>query len=74
MNSPRESSPALLAPSASSSVAYAPGRDMRLPAVDERLVAPEAHAEIVDGRVHRPMCANEPPRRATASPWTCSRA
>ena len=60
MNSPRSSSPALLAPGASSSVAYAPGRDTRLPAVDERLVAPEAHAEIVEGRVYRTMGANEP--------------
>jgi hypothetical protein len=41
-------------------VAYAPARDARLPAVDERLVAPEAHAEIVDGRVYRTMGANEP--------------
>jgi Putative restriction endonuclease len=41
-------------------VAYAPGRDARLPAVDERLVAPEAHAEIVEGRVYRTMGANEP--------------
>ncbi len=31
-----------------------------LPAVDDRLVAPESHAEIVDGRVYRTMGANPP--------------
>ncbi len=31
-----------------------------MPAVDERLVAPEAHAEIVDGIVYRTMGANPP--------------
>lgn len=62
MYSPRSSSHALLAPgSAASSVpAYAPSRSSRLPAVDERLVAPESHAEIVDGMVYETMGANPP--------------
>ncbi len=38
----------------------APAKGQRLPAVDERLVAPEAHAEILDGRVYRTMGANPP--------------
>jgi Putative restriction endonuclease len=52
----------VFAPGASTSSvpARAPGRDERLPAVDDRLVAPEAHAEIVDGRVYRTMGANPP--------------
>lgn len=49
-----------LAPGAPSSGAYAPGRNDRLPAVDDRLVAPESAAEIVDGRVIRTMGANLP--------------
>ena len=32
----------------------------RLPAVDDRLVAPESHAEILDGRVIRTMGSNQP--------------
>ena len=63
--SSRPSRPVLLAPGAlSSSVGvYAPGRHDRrpeLPAVDERLVAPEAHAEIVGGVVYQMMGANPP--------------
>ena len=56
------SSPTLLAPGAaqSSHSARAPGRNESLPAVDDRLVAPEAHAEIVDGIVYRTMGANPP--------------
>jgi hypothetical protein len=53
-------SPALLAPGASTTTAYAPGRHSRLPAVDERLVAPEAHAQVIDGVVIETMGANEP--------------
>ncbi|MFO0648129.1 MAG: Uma2 family endonuclease [Polyangiales bacterium] len=61
MNPPRSSTPpVMLAPGASSHGAYAPGKNQRLPAVDERLVAPESHAEIVDGRVYRTMGANPP--------------
>ncbi len=62
MNSPRASHPALVAPgsAASSLPGRAPGRDERLPAVDERLVAPEAHAQILDGRVIRMMGSNQP--------------
>ena len=50
----------LFAPGATTQAAYAPGRGQRLPAVDERLVAPESHAEIVDGVVHRTMGSNQP--------------
>jgi Putative restriction endonuclease len=55
----------LLAPGAATSSvpAYAPGRNARLPAVDERLVAPESHAEIVDGVVYETMGANPPHAR-----------
>ncbi|MFO0645054.1 MAG: Uma2 family endonuclease [Polyangiales bacterium] len=61
MNPPRTSpTPAVLAPGASTHGAYAPANNARLPAVDERLVAPEAHAEILDGRVYRTMGANPP--------------
>ena len=60
MEPPRPSSPALFAPGAPSHGAYAPGQGQRLPAVDDRLVAPESHAEIVDGRVYRTMGANPP--------------
>ncbi len=61
MTPPRGSTPpTLLAPGASSHGAWAPAKGQRLPAVDERLVAPEAHAEIVDGRVYRTMGANPP--------------
>ena len=51
---------ALSAPGTQTDRAYAPGRGDRRPAVDERLVAPEAHAEILDGRVYRTMGSNEP--------------
>ena len=49
MDPSRASQSALFAPGsvASSVAAYAPGRHERLPAVDERLVAPESHAEIL---------------------------
>ena len=58
---PRSSaSPALFAPGPSSPSAYAPGRDQPLPAVDDRLVAPEARAEIMDGVVVRAMPSNHP--------------
>ncbi len=50
----------ILAPGASSHGAYAPAKGQSLPHVDERLVAPEAHAEILDGRVYRTMGANPP--------------
>ena len=60
MNAPRSSVPSLLAPGASSTAAYAPGRHDRLPAVDERLVAPESRAEILDGRVIHTMGSNQP--------------
>lgn len=62
MTSQRTSHPAILAPgsAASSTPAYAPGRQERLPAVDDRLVAPEAHAQILDGRVIRTMGSNRP--------------
>jgi hypothetical protein len=60
MDPPRSAPPALFAPGASGPGVYAPGRDQRLPAVDQRLVAPESHAEIVDGRVYRTMGANPP--------------
>ena len=61
MDPPRSASPSMiLAPGASSPGVYAPGQGQRLPAVDDRLVAPESHAEIVDGRVYRMMGANPP--------------
>ena len=61
MNPPRSPhSPVLLAPGASSHGAYGPGKGQSLPRVDERLVAPEAHAEIVDGLLYRTMGANPP--------------
>jgi hypothetical protein len=62
MTSQRTSHPAILAPgaAASSTPAYAPARNERLPAVDDRLVAPEAHAQILDGRVIRTMGSNRP--------------
>jgi hypothetical protein len=50
----------LLAPGASSHGAYAPAKGQSLPRVDERIVAPEAHAEIVDGVLYRTMGANPP--------------
>jgi len=39
---------------------YAPGRGAPLPAVDDRLVAPESRAEIVDGTVYQTMGSNQP--------------
>jgi Putative restriction endonuclease len=62
MDPSRASQSALSAPGsvASSGAAYAPGRHERLPAVDERLVAPESHTEILDGRVIRTMGSNQP--------------
>ncbi len=57
---PPRTPPMLFAPGSSSTAAYAPGRDQRLPAVDERLVAPESHAEIVDGVLYRTMGSNQP--------------
>jgi hypothetical protein len=48
---------------ASSVGAYAPGRHDRrpeLPAIDERLVVPESHTEMVGGVVYRTMGANPP--------------
>jgi hypothetical protein len=50
----------LFAPGASTHAAYAPGSAQRLPAVDERLVAPESRAEIVDGVLYRTMGSNQP--------------
>ena len=61
MNPPRSApTPVLLAPGASSYGAYAPAKGQPLPHVDERIVAPEAHAEIVDGVLYRTMGANPP--------------
>lgn len=40
--------------------AYAPGAQSKLPAVDDRLVAPESRAEILDGIVYRTMGSNQP--------------
>jgi hypothetical protein len=57
---PPRSAPVLFAPGASTHAAYAPGREQHLPAVDERLVAPESRAEIVDGVVYRTMGSNQP--------------
>jgi Uma2 family endonuclease len=58
---------ALLAPGASASATSArlPRREQPLPAVDERLVAPETPFEIVDGRLIETMGSNEP--HATAN-------
>jgi Putative restriction endonuclease len=50
-------------PRAPSTLRTTPGRNARLPAVDERLVAPESHAEIVDGVVYETMGANPPHAR-----------
>ncbi len=50
----------ILAPGASSGGAYAPGKGQSLPAVDDRLVAPEAHAQVIDGRLIRTMGSNPP--------------
>ena len=55
-----ERSPKWLAPGAPTAGAWAPGAGQRLPAVDDRLVAPESHAQIVDGVVVRTMGANPP--------------
>jgi hypothetical protein len=61
MNPPRSApTPVLLAPGASSYRAYPPAKGQSLPHVDERIVAPEAHAEIVDGLLYRTMGANPP--------------
>lgn len=60
MSPPYSTPPTMMAPGASTHGAYAPAQGQRLPAVDDRLVAPEAHAEIVDGRVYRTMGANPP--------------
>ncbi len=57
---PPHTSPMLFAPGASTHAAYAPGSAQRLPAVDERLVAPESRAEIVDGVLYRTMGSNQP--------------
>lgn len=48
------------APGSHTEGTYAPGRNERLPAVDERLVAPESRAEVLDGRIYRTMGSNEP--------------
>ncbi len=50
----------ILTPGASSGGAYAPGKGQSLPAVDDRLVAPEAHAQVIDGRLIRTMGSNPP--------------
>lgn len=60
MNSRPPNAPALLAPGATSHGVYAPAKDARLPAVDDRLVAPESDAQIIDGRVIRTMGSNQP--------------
>ena len=59
MSSPH-TPPVLLAPGASGAAMYAPGRGAPLPAVDDRLVAPESRAEIVDGTVYQTMGSNQP--------------
>lgn len=52
--------PVLMAPGRSSPSTYAPGHRTALPAVDDRLVAPESHAQVVDGVLIRTMGANPP--------------
>ncbi len=49
-----------MAPGFSTTSAYAPGHGITLPAVDDRLIAPESHAQIIDGVVVRTMGANPP--------------
>jgi hypothetical protein len=49
-----------MAPGAASARAFAPGHGSVLPAVDDRLIAPESHAQIIDGAVVRTMGANPP--------------
>lgn len=67
MSSPRSSTYALLAPGAASHAAHAPGVGDRrpparrdLPAVDDHVVVPESHTELVDGVVYETMGAKEP--------------
>lgn len=62
VDSRRSSAPVLLAPGASASFApaRAPGRGESLPAVDDRLIAPEANAQVFDGVVIETMGANPP--------------
>lgn len=62
VNSPRSTPHALLAPGASTSYvpARAPGRGESLPGLDERLIAPEANAQVLDGVVIETMGANPP--------------
>jgi flagellar biosynthesis/type III secretory pathway protein FliH len=50
----------MVAPSRGDVVAYALGHGQRLPPVDERLVAPETHTQIIDGVAVRTMGANPP--------------
>lgn len=62
MDPRRSSAPALLAPGASASYApaRAPGRGESLPGVDDRLIAPEADAQVFDGVVIETMGAHPP--------------
>jgi len=67
MSPPRSSPYALLAPGAASHAAHAPGVGDRrpaprreLPAVDDHIVVPESHTEMVDGVVYETMGAKEP--------------
>lgn len=52
--------PVQMAPGRSSPGTYAPGHRSALPAVDDRLVAPESHAQVVDGVLIRTMGATPP--------------
>ena len=51
---------AVSAPGARADITYAPARNGGPPAVDERIVAPESRAEVLDGTVFLTMGANEP--------------
>lgn len=62
MDPRRSAAPTLLAPGAPTSYARvrAPGRGDSQPAVDDRLIAPEANAQVFDGVVIETMGANPP--------------
>jgi hypothetical protein len=50
----------MLAPDHSDGTAYAPSHGQRLPPIDERLVVPETHTQVIDGVELRTMGANPP--------------
>jgi hypothetical protein len=60
MTSRYPSQPTLLAPGVSSNTVYAPGRFDRMPAVDDRIAAPESRVEIIDNEVFHTMGSNQP--------------